>query len=269
LQGKWQNEDGQKKVELSLLKDEMANKFEIDENFRKILYEKIREIYQRPGKEQETPELGRFFSGEGVLDKDKLFNAIDEDIYECAKVLYPEMTKEYYEEHYRSDDIATLFLNNKKLYRAYCAAIARSDYYVFVEEIPMIASLSNRKLLLCFERAETRPQLYDPDPAIYKAYQKYRAQSSSSFVWPKNELEITPIYLEGVHYSRGAESLLTALEKKQTGEASNQQELGIENKGKSSDTCTEEKDDKKPVSHVFYGQQATQHQAKIDPELKT
>ncbi len=53
------------------------------------------------------------------------------------------ISEKKYDRNYNSDTAANSFLNGKSIYRSYLEAISSQSYYIFIEEIPILASLAN------------------------------------------------------------------------------------------------------------------------------
>lgn len=123
------------------------------------------------------------------------------DLMEYAKVFYPDLSDDERNKKYNSDAITSSFTNNPELYRAYLEAIKNPGYYVFAEEIPILASLANITVEFYAEDIDdkgnriTRHEVLLPNQDMIKGYRR------NDELWGNNKKKET-IHLEGAHYER-------------------------------------------------------------------
>lgn len=165
--------------------------------FREALYHKIQEIHHLDGKI--FPTLSDLLENDGVLLK-----IINENIFDCSTVVNPQISRDEFNERYNSEWHQDKFCNSPILYQEYVSAIIKPNYYIFIEEIRIIASISNRSIALGGDGVDD-PQIFTPIPRIFEAYKVFcqSRQKESTHCWPECS-GITYIHLGGVHYSRSA-----------------------------------------------------------------
>ncbi|KAG8173430.1 hypothetical protein JTE90_010365 [Oedothorax gibbosus] len=79
------------------------------------------------------------------------------------------------------------------LYKRYLNEISKQDYFVYVEEVPILASLANIEVEIHY--TQKLPNKIKPDPSMINANYKRNQE-----LWGSKEKET--IYLESKHYSR-------------------------------------------------------------------
>lgn len=91
--------------------------------------------------------------------------------------------------------IVNAFCKNENLYQYYLEAISSNNYYIFTEEIPILASLANIKIT--FYRKDNHGKMYSlvypPDKELLGRYQ------ANLELWGTKEEAI--IFHEGIHFS--------------------------------------------------------------------
>ncbi|WP_410542893.1 hypothetical protein [Wolbachia endosymbiont of Tetranychus urticae] len=111
-----------------------------------------------------------------------------------------------YNAEYNSDFITRSFLNESKLYQAYLKAIERPNYFIFIEEVQVLASLANIEINVhCEVDGREEQQKFEPNPEMINNDQLNEFLNRESYklndeLWGSKERET--IYLEGNHYSR-------------------------------------------------------------------
>ncbi|MDM8335147.1 hypothetical protein [Wolbachia pipientis] len=101
-----------------------------------------------------------------------------------------------YDKNYSSESVANSFLNSKSIYKSYLEAISSQSYYVFIEEIPILASLANIEIDVHYKNnGNDVHTVFKPNSEmINESYQQ------NNELWGEKEKEI--IYLAVNHYSR-------------------------------------------------------------------
>ncbi|WP_264703197.1 hypothetical protein [Wolbachia endosymbiont (group A) of Volucella inflata] len=101
-----------------------------------------------------------------------------------------------YDRNYNSDTAANSFLNGKSIYRSYLEAISSQSYHVFIEEIPILASLANIEIDVYYKNNGNDVNiLFLPNAGmINEGYQQ------NNELWGNKEQET--VYLAPGHYER-------------------------------------------------------------------
>ncbi|NEV49944.1 hypothetical protein EUZ93_05800 [Wolbachia pipientis] len=101
-----------------------------------------------------------------------------------------------YDRNYNSDTAANSFLNGKSIYRSYLEAISSQSYHVFIEEIPILASLANIEIDVYYKNnGNDVNTLFLPNAGmINEGYQQ------NNELWGNKEQET--VYLAPGHYER-------------------------------------------------------------------
>ena len=100
-------------------------------------------------------------------------------------------------ELYSSDRIKMKFVNDENVYKAYIKAVQQSDYYVYIEEIPVLATLSRQKITVHFSAADVSVKEFTPS-------KEDDANVCAEF-WPwESTSEVSHIYHQGLHFSKYA-----------------------------------------------------------------
>ncbi len=150
--------------EISKLAEDIIEKFINDEGFRKGIYQIISKTKYEEGKE--LPDIQTLLNETCVL-KDAILNNLED----CALKLYPSFTKEQYHKHYNLEVIADLFLESTNLYNSYLQAIKSSSYYVFFEEVPILASLANIRITIYYhDKGRCRSVIFEPNFQLLGGY---------------------------------------------------------------------------------------------------
>ncbi|WP_265026713.1 hypothetical protein [Wolbachia endosymbiont (group A) of Bombylius major] len=127
------------------------------------------------------------------------------DLGEYAEALHG-LGKNEYNAQYNSEFITHSFLNNSELYQAYLEAIKSQSYFVFIEEIGMLASLANIEINVYYKDNNSEEQKkLEPDPQMINDDQLNQVFNCESYklndeLWGSKERKT--IYLGGNHYSR-------------------------------------------------------------------
>jgi len=111
-----------------------------------------------------------------------------------------------YDKNYNSESAANSLLNSELIYKSYLEAISSQSYYVFIEEIPILASLANIEIDVHYKNnGNDVHTVFKPNPEmINEDYQQ------NDELWGNRERET--IYLKPGHYEK-AEVASSVLEK--------------------------------------------------------
>ncbi|MGL9758307.1 MAG: hypothetical protein ACR5LA_05685 [Wolbachia sp.] len=115
-------------------------------------------------------------------------------------------SEDEYDDQYNSEFITRSFLNESKLYQAYLKAIESPNYFIFIEEVQVLASLANIEINVhCEVDGREEQQKFEPNPEMINNDQLNEFLNRESYklndeLWGSKERET--IYLEGNHYSR-------------------------------------------------------------------
>lgn len=115
-------------------------------------------------------------------------------------------SEDEYDDQYNSQFIIRSFLNESKLYQAYLKAIESPNYYIFIEEVQVLASLANIEINVHYEvDGREEQQKFEPNPEMINNDQLNEFLNRESYklsdeLWGSKERET--IYLGGNHYSR-------------------------------------------------------------------
>ncbi|WP_375603935.1 hypothetical protein NOX90_06060 [Wolbachia endosymbiont of Anurida maritima] len=128
------------------------------------------------------------------------------DLREYAEALDPDnFDEEIYKIKYNSDVITNSFLNNPELYKAYLEAINNPCYYIFIEEIPILASLANIEITVHHQNNGNNVHtVFEPNPEIIEVSNlntsSVEVYQRNSELWGDKRQET--IYLKPGHYER-------------------------------------------------------------------
>ncbi|WP_341822807.1 hypothetical protein [Wolbachia endosymbiont (group A) of Clivina fossor] len=129
------------------------------------------------------------------------------DLREYAEALDPDnFDEEIYKTKYNSDVITNSFLNNPELYKAYLEAINNPCYYIFIKEIPILASLANIKINVYYkDNNNEKHEEFKPDPQMINDDLLNHIFGRGSYklndeLWGDKRQET--IYLKPGHYKR-------------------------------------------------------------------
>ncbi|WP_341822577.1 hypothetical protein [Wolbachia endosymbiont (group A) of Clivina fossor] len=194
------------------LKEEIVKNFRDDGDFRKVIYPVIeRAINQRNERNIDSPrDQKTLLSVEDLLkeeNKKRLYDDITEDLESCALILNPNLSKKEYGNTYDPKVIKDSFFNDEVLYKAYLEAIKSQSYFVFIEEISMLASLANIEINVYYKdnnseeqkKFEPDPQMINDDDQLNQVFNR-ESYKLNDELWGSKERET--IYLGGNHYSR-------------------------------------------------------------------
>jgi len=99
-----------------------------------------------------------------------------------------------YDRNYNSGAVANSFLNGKSIYKSYLEAIGNQNYFIFTEEIPILASLANVEIYL-HPHVLHNQGIFRPNPEmINQGYQR------NDDLW--NDKKQETIHLTPGHYER-------------------------------------------------------------------
>ncbi|WP_339046933.1 hypothetical protein [Candidatus Mesenet endosymbiont of Phosphuga atrata] len=171
------------------LKDRIIKKFFKDQHFRNQIYKIIKTAIKNrnirsPGNIKNIPSIQDLLNNENQLRND-----IQEDFHSCVLELEPDLD----EKAHNFNAIKNSFFNDATLYKAYLNAIGTRGYFVFFEEIPILASLANTKIIV-YDNNKRNSQIFEPKEELLGGYK------SNKELWGIKK-EVT-IYHEGSHYSR-------------------------------------------------------------------
>ncbi|KAK7866238.1 hypothetical protein R5R35_004063 [Gryllus longicercus] len=169
-------------VKVEDLKTDIVNTFCENKMFRKEIMDVICGLDNTEALEVEL-----------LRDQKTLKTRISECLEECALKLCPHLSKSQCQEMYNSQTIADLFLEDSHIYKNYVDAILNQEYFIFFEEIPILASLGNIKITIYRDNGNTKT-VFEPNLNIlgnYKSDISTRCQ----------EQEVT-IFHAGMHFSR-------------------------------------------------------------------
>ncbi|MDX5495051.1 MAG: hypothetical protein O7198_00010 [Wolbachia endosymbiont of Nomada marshamella] len=129
------------------------------------------------------------------------------NLREYAEALDPDnFDEEIYKTKYNSDVITNSFLNNPELYKAYLEAINNPCYYIFIKEIPILASLANIKINVYYkDNNNEKHEEFKPDPQMINNDLLNHIFGRGSYklndeLWGDKRQET--IYLKPGHYER-------------------------------------------------------------------
>lgn len=123
----------------------------------------------------------------------------------CALVLILNLSNEEYANTYDPKVIKNSFINDKSVYKAYLEAI-RGSYCVFIEEIPILASLANIEIDVHYKNNNNDVHTaFKPNPAMINNDELNQVFDRESYrlndeLWGNKEQET--IYLNPGHYER-------------------------------------------------------------------
>ncbi|WP_341823885.1 hypothetical protein [Wolbachia endosymbiont (group A) of Agelastica alni] len=187
------------------LKNKIVRKFYCHDIFRNTVYIIIKEaINQRnnrcPDNQKPIPSIQDLLN-----NKENLYNEIQEDMESCALVLILNLSNEEYANTYDPKVIKDSFINDKSVYKAYREAI-RGSYCVFIEEIPILASLANIEIDVHYKNNNNDVHTaFKPNPAMINNDELNQVFDRESYrlndeLWGNKEQET--IYLNPGHYER-------------------------------------------------------------------
>lgn len=131
------------------------------------------------------------------------------NLREYAEALNPDnFDEDTYRATYNSDTITNSFLNDEVLYKSYLEAISKQAYYVFAEEIPILASLAGIKITVHYkDNGNNVHKVFEPNPEMMKMNMFDEAGEVHTEVYKRNselwgDKEEETIYLKPGHYER-------------------------------------------------------------------
>ncbi|WP_341808540.1 hypothetical protein [Wolbachia endosymbiont (group E) of Neria commutata] len=125
-----------------------------------------------------------------------------------VQLLCSEFTEEEYNEKYNSDTMTNSFLNDEVLYKSYLEAISKQNYYVFAEEIPILASLAGIKITVHHkDNGNNVHEVFKPNPEMMKMNMFDEVDEVHTEVYKRNgelwgDKKQETIYLKPGHYER-------------------------------------------------------------------
>ncbi|KAL1502776.1 hypothetical protein ABEB36_007874 [Hypothenemus hampei] len=136
----------QAEQDVEQLKDNNVKKFsqDLSFSFRDKIYEIIKIAREKENKGVLTPDRLR-------NDENQLLNEVCANLKDCALQYNPDLDEKEYNTKYNIQFIVGSFLENSTLYENYLLAIKSHTYYILFEEIPIIASLANIKVIIHYE----------------------------------------------------------------------------------------------------------------------
>ncbi|AZU37951.1 hypothetical protein BBB02_00270 [Wolbachia endosymbiont of Bemisia tabaci] len=120
-------------------------------------------------------------------------------------------SEDEYDDQYNSEFVTRSFLNESKLYQAYLKAIESPNYFIFIEEVQVLASLANIEINVHCEvdgreeqqKFEPNPEMINPEMINNDQLNEFLNRESYKLndeLWGNKKKEV--IYLGGTHYSR-------------------------------------------------------------------
>ncbi|WP_341817161.1 hypothetical protein [Wolbachia endosymbiont (group A) of Agelastica alni] len=195
--------------ETEKLKEEIVKNFRDNGDFRKVIYPVIeRAINQRNERNIDSPrDQKTLLSVEDLLkeeNKKRLYDDIAEDLESCTLILNPNLSKGEYGNTYDPKVIKDSFINDESVYKAYREAI-RGSYCVFIEEIPILASLANIEITVHHQNNGNNVHtVFEPNPEIIEVSNlntsSVEVYQRNSELWGDKRQET--IYLRPGHYER-------------------------------------------------------------------
>ncbi len=177
------------------LREAIAAKFREDDEFAKIIYSVITDVYN-------TRSLGNKKVSLTISDlrkeenKNKLLAPIEEDTFPYLSCYIPGLHIRDYDVRYNPKFISDTFIESESLYQAYLEEIQSQSYFIFIEEVPILASLSNTRIIVNIEgNSEQNVHDFKPDSRMINT--KYVRVDK---LWGSKEQET--IFLSTGHFSR-------------------------------------------------------------------
>jgi hypothetical protein len=128
------------------------------------------------------------------MTRPKLLNEINVNLKDCALQFNSDLTEEQYNITYNIQTIADSFLEDTEVYKNYLKAINSSNYYIFFEEVPIIASLANVKVIIHYNLNGNQKMAIEPNQELISS-----GYSLNKEFWGTKEEAI--IFHEGLHFS--------------------------------------------------------------------
>lgn len=194
------------------LKDKIIKNFSKCREFQKKIYKIIKKSIEErntrsPSKQKPIPTI------EDLRANNKeLYNNICAELKLCALALKPDLDDTKYDKKYNPDFIKRSFFNNRELYKTYLDAIKSTDYFIFFEEIPILASLANTKITVYYIDPNTNRrafQTFEPQEELLGNYKQ------DEKLWGKKREAI--ISHAEVHYSHADISFKNSLSEEHVG----------------------------------------------------
>jgi hypothetical protein len=143
------------------------------------------------------PNMKAFVDGDGGTDYDSQWfkNLVLSNLADCLSVLY-ELSVDEARARYRTDLQVEMVLRDGAFYRIYCEEIRSQSYYVFVEEVPIIASVLGLNVFLnCTLSGGRTPQVltFRCDDSIWKAANQNQVCRTID----------VDVFHRGIHFERG------------------------------------------------------------------
>ncbi|WP_341816941.1 hypothetical protein [Wolbachia endosymbiont (group A) of Agelastica alni] len=189
------------KEKVETLKNNIIEVFCKDEELRKQMYEKITQsIEARNERNKNSPQKQKVLLSIEDLREEKnrkeLCDRIGDVTFPCASICGYVSTQAEYQDQYitNNDDILNSFFDNQEFYRLYLENIKSQDYFVFHNEIGILASLSGTEIEV-YSDGQINPVIYTPDSGMINS--NYVREY---VLWGNKKRE--KIYHSGMHFSR-------------------------------------------------------------------
>lgn len=178
------------KHEVDKLIKDIIEKFINNHGFRHEIYQIVLE--NRSKKNEELPRIQTLLNDASIL-KNEILNNLED----CVLKFYPDLTKEQYCKKYNSQMIADLFLESTDIYDNYLQAIKSSSYYIFFEEIPILAALADIKITVYYnDNGRYIFTIFEPNFQLLGAY------VPDYELWGRKKEAV--IYYESEHFSQAS-----------------------------------------------------------------
>lgn len=177
---------------INALKDEPREKHEY---LLSYLVQRAKEQLERMDSPQ--PKMKAFVDGDGGTDYDSEWfkNLVLANLADCLSALYVLPVDEA-RARYRTDLQVEMVLRDEAFYRIYCEEIRSQSYYVFVEEVPIIASVLGLNVFLNYTLpGGSTPQVvtFECDDSIWKAANQNQVCRTID----------VDVFHRGIHFERG------------------------------------------------------------------
>ncbi len=173
------------------LKKAIVANFLEDDEFAEVIYAAITDMHntRSPGNKKASLTISDLRKEK---NKDKLLASITENICLCISRYIPGLDTSEYGDRYNAEVIKDLFIKSELLYQVYLKGIRSQSYFIFTEEIPILAALSNTKIIL---HVNGNVLFYEPDSRMINPdYVRIDR------LWGSKEQET--IFHSGEHFSR-------------------------------------------------------------------
>ena len=175
-------------LQVEQLKLELQEKFKKDLIFQKKLYQALTSYCEIT--EQKLPDR------EELNNDTRLANIIGANLKNYALLADSALTLQQYDEKYNISAAADIFVHQQDLYDNYLRAIMDSSYYVFFEEISILASLRNVNITVFRNNVNLDQIVFSPIPEIADHFQQVTG------IHKPLPLGEVAIYHRGMHYCK-------------------------------------------------------------------